>query len=52
MSGLVLSLVVCLGAAEGGRCQRVELPFEGSMQQCALFGQQEAARWANEHRGW
>ena len=45
MFGLVLSFAVCLSAGEGGRCQNVELPFEGSMQQCALFGQHQAARW-------
>jgi hypothetical protein len=32
MFGLVLSFVVCLAAHDGGRCQNVELPFEGSMQ--------------------
>ena len=37
---------------DGGRCQNVELPFEGSMQQCALFGQQQAARWVVENQGW
>ena len=52
MFGLVLSFVVRLSAADGGRCQNVELPFEGSMQQCALFGQHQAARWVTEHRGW
>jgi hypothetical protein len=53
MFGLVLTFVACLsGPADGGRCRRVEVPFEGTMQQCMLFGQHEAARWAADHEGW
>lgn len=52
MFGLVLSFVACMSTAEMGRCQKVEMPFEGSMMQCMLFGQHEAARWTNEHPGW
>jgi hypothetical protein len=52
MFGLVVSFVVCLGASDPGRCQVVELPFDGSLMQCMVFGQAEAARWTNEHPGW
>ena len=51
MFGLVLSFMVCLGAADG-RCRNVEIPFDGSVQQCVMYGQLEAARWAAEHAGW
>lgn len=51
MFSLVLSFMVCL-SSPSGRCQQVEMPFEGSLQQCMLFGQQEAARWVAEHAGW
>lgn len=50
MFGLVLSFVVCLSV--GGECRRVELPFDGSMQQCMLFGQHEAARWIAHNEGY
>jgi hypothetical protein len=50
--GLVLSFMVCLGAADGGRCRQVEIPFDGSVQQCLLYGQAEAAHWLAEHEGW
>jgi hypothetical protein len=53
MFGLVLTFVACLGGSvESGRCRLVELPFEGSMQQCMIFGQHEAARWVAVHEGW
>ena len=37
---------------ETGRCQKVELPWDGSLMQCMLFGQQLAAQWTNDHPGW
>lgn len=53
MFGLMLSFVVCMHAAPASaRCQQVELPFEGSMQQCLLFGQHAVAQWTNDHEGW
>jgi hypothetical protein len=52
MFGLVLTFVACLSASELGRCRMVELPFEGSLMQCMIFGQHEAARWTNENPGW
>ena len=47
----VLTFVACLGAA-GDRCRNVELPWDGSLMQCMLFGQQAAAQWTSEHPGW
>ena len=52
MIGLMLSFVVCVSAAGDGRCQQVELPFEGSLLQCMLYGQHQAARWTSDHPGW
>ena len=52
MFGLILSFVVCLGTVGTGRCEQVELPFDGSMQQCMLFGQHQAARWIADHDGY
>jgi hypothetical protein len=48
MSLLVLAFVACLGS----HCEKVELPWDGSLMQCMLFGQQLAAQWTNEHPGW
>jgi hypothetical protein len=45
----VLTFVACLG---GDRCQTVELPWDGGLQTCMLFGQQVAAQRTNEHPGW
>ncbi len=47
----VLTFVACMGV-ETGRCQKVELPWDGSLMQCMLFGQQLAAQWTNDHPGW
>jgi hypothetical protein len=47
----VLTFVACLGS-QADRCQNVELPWDGSLMQCMLFGQQLAAQWTNEHPGW
>jgi hypothetical protein len=52
MFSLVLTFVACLSSSESGRCQMIELPFDGSLMQCMMFGQHEAARWTNEHPGW
>ena len=41
-----------LGAARATAAQTVELPWDGSLMQCMLFGQQVAAQWTNEHPGW
>ena len=51
MFGMVLSFIVYLGAADG-RCRNVEIPFDGSVQQCMVYGQVEAVRWTAEHAGW
>jgi hypothetical protein len=47
----VLTFVACLGTA-GDRCRHVELPWDGSLMQCMLFGQQAAASWTSEHPGY
>jgi hypothetical protein len=52
MFSLVLTFVACIGAHESDRCRQVELPWDGSLMQCMMFGQPEAARWTNEHPGW
>jgi hypothetical protein len=52
MFGLMLSFVVCVNAGDTGRCRQVELPFEGTLMQCMLYGQHEAARWTSDHPGW
>lgn len=28
------------------------MPFDGSLMQCMLFGQHQAAAWVSEHPGW
>lgn len=51
MFAYVLTFVACLGA-HGHQCRTVELPWDGNLMQCMLFGQQLAAQWTNEHPGW
>lgn len=50
---LVYALVftACLGAGQD-RCREVELPWDGPLQTCILFGQQLAAQWVSQHPGW
>lgn len=52
MFALVLTFVACLGSADGDRCRQVEMPFDGSLMQCMIFGQHVAAHWTTEHPGW
>ena len=52
MFSLVLTFVACLGSNGMDRCRHVELPWDGSLMQCMLFGQHAAARWTDEHPGW
>ena len=56
MFNLVLAFVACLGAQTPDqarqRCQLVELPFDGSPMQCAMFGQAQMASWMRDHQGW
>jgi hypothetical protein len=52
MFSLVLTFVACIGAQGPGHCRQVELPWDGSLMQCMLFGQHEAAHWTNNHPGW
>ncbi len=47
----VLTFVACLSTG-ADRCRTVELPWDGSLMQCMLFGQQAAAQWTNEHPPW
>lgn len=52
MSALFEVVLVFLACAGPGQCQRVELPWDGSMMQCHLFGQQQVATWTRERPGW
>jgi hypothetical protein len=52
MFALVVTFVACLGSSNGDRCRQVEMPFDGSMMQCMLFGQHVAAQWTTENPGW
>lgn len=51
MFAYVLAFVACLGAAPD-RCRTVELPWDGTLMTCMLFGQHAAAAWTNDHPGW
>lgn len=46
MSWLVLTFVACLSVQGEERCQTVELPFEGTPQQCLLRGSDAIVDWA------
>jgi hypothetical protein len=47
----VLIFMVCL-VDTPTRCKVVQLPFEGSMQECLLFGQQLVAVWVKGNSGY
>lgn len=47
MSALVLVFLACLG----GTCKPVQIPWDGGLQSCMLFGQQAAAEWLRDHPG-
>lgn len=65
MFTLALTFIACVGydnsiptnvnlssLSQPYRCRQVEMPWDGSIMQCMLFGQVEAARWTNENPGW
>lgn len=52
MTALMPTFIACLTPGEPGRCQQVELPFEGTLTQCMLLGQHHAAAWTAAHPGW
>lgn len=45
---ITLIFMACLSASPVS-CQRVEVSWQGSMQECALFAQQRLAIWQQEH---
>ena len=47
----VLTFIACLGTG-ADRCHTVELPWDGSLMQCMVFGQHAAAQWTSEHPGY
>ncbi len=51
MFAYVLTFIACLGTGSD-RCHSVELPWDGTLMQCMLFGQHAAAQWTSEHPGW
>lgn len=51
MFAYALTFIACLSGAPD-RCQTVQIPWDGSLQQCMLFGQQAAAEWQGQHPGW
>ncbi len=48
----MITLALVFTACMSGHCQRVQIPWEGTLMTCMLFGQQLAAQWTNEHPGW
>lgn len=48
MTALVLVFLACAS----DRCAEVQIPWDGSLQTCMLFGEHAAAQWTNEHPGW
>lgn len=51
MSALVLVFVACLGQ-DPKSCRPIEVPWDGTLQQCVAMGQTAMAAWLNEHPGW
>lgn len=49
---MMLTVALVFIACLGDRRESVRLPFEGSVLQCALAGQQAMAAWQREHQGW
>lgn len=61
----VLTFVACIVSNPGSghvmhsgqlaqpvRCESIEIPWHGTLEQCMLFGQMPAAQWVSEHPGW
>lgn len=48
---VTLIFVACLLGSGPGGCERVELPWDGSMIECSLFGQQAIAAWSRGRPG-
>lgn len=48
MSLIVLTFLACLG----DRCQAVQIPFDGGLQACMLFGGHVAAEWVSQRPGY
>jgi hypothetical protein len=42
---ITITLLTCLA----GTCEKTAIPFDGSLMQCTLFGQQVAAEWMKAH---
>lgn len=52
MLALMLTFVACVAPGQPNRCQQVELAFEGTLTECMLLGQHQAAAWTASHPGW
>ncbi|KQT87956.1 hypothetical protein [Aurantimonas sp. Leaf443] len=48
---IALTLIVCLNATPGD-CRPEKVAFEGSVLQCAMFGQAAAAQWLTAKPKW
>jgi hypothetical protein len=47
MTGYALVFLACFG----GDCRQVRVPFDGTLMQCMLFGQQVMAQWIADRPG-
>lgn len=45
---VTLIFMACVVGSVPSDCERVELPWSGSMIECSLFGQQAIAAWSHE----
>lgn len=48
---LITTLVfaACLAGSQPTDCQDVRVNWDGSLQQCAFYGQTEVINWLNQH---
>ena len=51
---MLVSLILVFQICTASGCQKVTLPFDGSLQQCMMYGQFEVNRFLRQHPdyGW
>lgn len=45
-------LALIFTACISGQCREVQIPWDGSLMQCMIFGGHQLAAWTNDHPGY
>ena len=49
---MILYVLTFLACMSPDQCRTVQIPFDGTLMQCMLFGQHAAAEWENQNPNW